>query len=378
MTVLITIFKIHFQVIYFFLKLLPTNMKKIVLITRQNNNKTLDFILIEEEINKKYPDYKVVSLTKKLEKNLLSVISYYFHMYKQMYHLATSHSCIVDTYIIPVSILKHKKHLKIVQLCHGIGNIKKFAYQTLDKESGKGEKLSKLMKMHHNYDYVISTSPETSKFYSEAFNIDISKTVEFGPPWTDYVLKIKDKKAEVFKQYPGLDEKPVIFYFATFRTYKDDFLDKFIESMNTDKYNIIIYLHFVMYKHHPELVEKMNNIKGIYLCKDSSAVELLSIANYVITDYSSTVFESAILDIPTYLYVPDYDKYVEKNGLNVDIFKELPGYVYKDAKDLFTSIELEDYNYEILRNFRKKYVVNISGNSTEKLVDLIINGGKNE
>ena len=57
-----------------------------------------------------------------------------------MYYLATSKVCLIDTYIIPVSILNHKKELTIIQLCHGIGNIKKFGYQTLKNESGKNEK----------------------------------------------------------------------------------------------------------------------------------------------------------------------------------------------------------------------------------------------
>ena len=41
-----------------------------------------------------------------------------------MYHLATSRACIVDTYIIPVSILKHRDELIIIQIWHALGAIK--------------------------------------------------------------------------------------------------------------------------------------------------------------------------------------------------------------------------------------------------------------
>ncbi len=370
MNIFIKLFKWHLQIIYFFLKFLKTNNSKILLLSRQYNTKSIDFKLIEENIQNRYPNFKVVILTKKLNKN--HIISYYFHIYKQMYHLATSKICIVDTYIIPVSILSHKKSLIIIQMCHGIGNIKKFGYQTLEKESGKNAKLSKLMNMHKNYDYLISTSKATSKFYAEAFDIDITKILNFGTPKIDYLLNINIKKDEILKKYPNIKDKPVILYVATFRTYKDSYLKKFTEAAPLDKFNIIIHIHPVQYKYIPDIDNEIND-ERIYRCKDISTMDLLSISDYVITDYSSFVFESAILEKPTYLYVNDYDKYIEKNGLNINIYKELPGYVFKDAKELFNCIEKEKYNLKIIKKFKNKYIEVSDGSSTKKIVDFIIN-----
>jgi len=370
MNIFIKLFKWHLQIIYFFIKFLKTNNSKILLLSRQYNTKSIDFKLIEENIQNRYPNFKVVILTKKLNKN--HIISYYFHIYKQMYHLATSKICIVDTYIIPVSILSHKKSLIIIQMCHGIGNIKKFGYQTLEKESGKNAKLSKLMNMHKNYDYLISTSKATSKFYAEAFDIDITKILNFGTPKIDYLLNINIKKDEILKKYPNIKDKPVILYVATFRTYKDSYLKKFTEAAPLDKFNIIIHIHPVQYKYIPDIDNEIND-ERIYRCKDISTMDLLSISDYVITDYSSFVFESAILEKPTYLYVNDYDKYIEKNGLNINIYKELPGYVFKDAKELFNCIEKEKYNLKIIKKFKNKYIEVSDGSSTKKIVDFIIN-----
>jgi len=265
MNIFIKLFKWHLQIIYFFIKFLKTNNSKILLLSRQYNTKSIDFKLIEENIQNRYPNFKVVILTKKLNKN--HIISYYFHIYKQMYHLATSKICIVDTYIIPVSILSHKKSLIIIQMCHGIGNIKKFGYQTLEKESGKNAKLSKLMNMHKNYDYLISTSKATSKFYAEAFDIDITKILNFGTPKIDYLLNNNIKKDEILKKYPNIKDKPVILYVATFRTYKDSYLKKFTEAAPLDKFNIIIHIHPVQYKYIPDIDNEIND-ERIYRCKE--------------------------------------------------------------------------------------------------------------
>lgn len=374
MVIPIVLFKLHFKIIYFFLKFLKTDNNKIVLLSRQSDKKSIDFELIENDIKNRFPNIKLVILTKTLNKN--NFIKYYFHMYKQMYHLATSKVCLIDTYIIPVSILKHKKSLVIMQLCHGIGNLKKFGYQTLKNESGKNEKLSKLMNMHANYDYLISTSKETSKFYSKAFKLPLNKIVEVGNPKIDYILSIPKMKKEVLKKYPNLKDKPVIFYVSTFRTYEDNYLENFIKAFPFDKYNLIINIHPVTYKYHPKIDDTINDDR-IYRCREFTTQELLSVSDICVTDYSSFIFESAILEKDTYLYVPDYDKYIKNNGLNVDIFKELPGCVYKDAKSLFKKIGKNNYEKEIIKNFKDKYVINCDGNATKKLVDFIISSGIN-
>ena len=370
MKILVSIFKWHLQFIYFFIKLFTKqDNNKILFLSRQSNTKSIDFALMEEDIHKRYPDKKLVILCKTLVKQ--NFVSYYFHIYRQMYHLATSKVCLADTYIIPISILKHRKNLKIIELCHGIGNIKKFGYQTLKTESGKGEELSKLMNMHGNYDYLISTSDETSKFYAEAFNMPIDKIVPIGNPKIDYILKVSSKKKEILKKYPNLKDKPVILYVSTFRRYEDDYLENFIKNVPFDKYNVIINIHPVTYKYHPD-IDKYITDDRIYRCSEFNTQELLSITDIAITDYSSFIFESAILEIPTYLYVPDYDKYTSKNGLNVDIFKELNGYVFKDAKSMFKNINKNNYDINVIRNFKNKYVSNCDGKATKKLVDFII------
>lgn len=375
MSILIHLFKLNLKIVYFFLKLLPTNNKKILLMSRQTDTKSIDFTLIEEDIKNRYPEYKTIILTKKINKNIKSLIAYYFYLYRQMFHLATSRVCLIDTYIIPVSVLKHKKNLVIIHLNHGIGNIKQFGYQTLRKESGKNAKISKLMNMHQNYDYMISTSKRTSKFYEKAFNMSSSKMLNFGPPKIDYIVNINQKAPEVLKKYPNIKDKPVILYVSTFRTYEDDYLEKFIKYAPLDKFNIIMHIHPVAYDLHPDIDKNITDPR-IYRCKDIPTADLLSIADYTITDYSSFIFESAILEKPTYLYVSDYDKYIAKNGLNIDIFKELPGYVFKNPQDLFDSIINKKYNKKVIQKFKNKYIENTQGNSTKKLVDFMIKNTK--
>ena len=101
---------------------------------------------------------------------------------------------------------------------------------------------------------------------------------------------------------------------------------------------------------------------------------MVHIADYVITDYSAIAIEASILNKPLYLYIYDLEKYKKYEGVNIDLYKELPGYVFEDIKDIKKYMDKNKYNMKTLDKYRKKYVTNIDGTSTKKLVDYIIGG----
>ena len=132
MTVAVRIGIFFFNIIYFFIKLCPTR-NKVTFISRQKNTPSIDFILLKTELHKTDPSIKVVILCKRLEKGFKKKILYVFHMFKQMYHIATSKVVVLDSYCITISILKHKKKLKVVQMWHALGSFKKFGKSIIGK-----------------------------------------------------------------------------------------------------------------------------------------------------------------------------------------------------------------------------------------------------
>ena len=132
------IMKVVLDFIYFFIKLFPMQKNKVLMLSRQSNEIYIDFELLKNEIEKN-KNIKVKVLCKKIPKDFLGKIQYCFYTIKCMYHIATSKVCIVDGYVIPISILKHKKSLIIVQIWHAMGAIKKFGRQVLDKKVEHGK-----------------------------------------------------------------------------------------------------------------------------------------------------------------------------------------------------------------------------------------------
>lgn len=361
----VDIYRVLLNSLYFLLKLFPTDNKKIVFISRQSNKISLDYRLMVNDIKKRYSDYKIIILTKRIEKRAWDVIvKNTIVIFKQMYNLATSKICVIDGYNISVSLLKHKKSLKIIQIWHSMGAIKKFGYQTL--YTNKDKKIAKKFRMHKNYDYIISSSRIMNKYFKNAFNYDNKSFVNLSLPRVDYLINNHKKlKKEIYLKHSYLKKKKNILYVPTFRKNHNYQIDYLIKNVDFNKYNLIIKLHPCM-----KCVDYSQ-----YDIKDYSAFQLLSIADYVITDYSAFSIESLILEKPTFIYAYDYDDYVKQNGVNINLKKEFEKYFFKDCNKLIDAITKKPYDLNIIKSLKKKYVKDYSGHATEKLVDFIIESG---
>ncbi len=369
----LSIVAILLKIAYFPFKLLKVK-NKIVYISRESNKENIDFKLIREEMESKYPEFENVVLTKKIEEGIIDKIKYIGEIYRQMYHIATSKIVIIDTYCITVSVLKHKKETKIIQIWHALGAIKKFGYQSIDKPSGRKASMAKAMHMHENYDYVLAPSRETAKYYKEAFNVNDNQIEYLGMPRIDYLLKEDDKmKEKIYNTYPILKEKTNIIYVPTFRKGEKVELDDLVEKINTDKYNLIIKLHPLDLK---EYSYKEKN--GVIYETKFSTYDLLKISDRMITDYSSLAIDAGILNIPLYFYIYDIDKYKFDPGVNFDFEHEKIGkYQATNAKKLVELIN-EDYDYNVLEDFRKKYVEINTKDCANQLVKFMMRLVNNE
>lgn len=368
--VLIPIAKFFLNVIYFFMKLFPTK-DKIVMISRQSNTPSDDFKLLADEI-KSHKKYEVVILCKKLigkeEADAKELFKYFFHMLKQMYHMATSRMAILDSYCITISILKHKKNFKVLQIWHSVGTMKKFGYDILDQDEGNSSKIAKALRMHKNYDAILCAGEGYRHDLARQFGYSEDYIKIIPLPRLDLLAdkqRVNDIKNKIYNKYPELKKKKNIVYVPTFRkdeTEFEEYTNKLCDLIDYDKYNFII-------KAHPLSNIHIKN-KNVLADKHFSSMEMIHIADYVITDYSCILYEAGFMNKPLYFYAFDYDSYNKNRSLNIDYFKELPGVVTRDAKEIIKAIEKDKYDYNELDKFIKKYI-DYNGNSCKKIYDLI-------
>ena len=105
-------------------------------------------------------------------------------------------------------------------------------------------------------------------------------------------------------------------------------------------------------------------------------------ADFIITDYSSVMFEGMIADKSVIIYANDIEKYNKERGMYFE-FDELPFPLARNNKELKDIIKNNDLN-EMKKNydsFKKKVGLVEEGVASKKVCDLIssyIDGVGNE
>lgn len=314
---------------------------------------------------------KVVFLCHTLDGGVNSSLSdkvkYGFHMFTQMFHIATSKVVILDTYCMVISILKHKKELKVIQMWHSMGTMKKFGYTALDTKEGSKSELAYAMKMHKNYDYIFASAESYKEHLAKGFNCDIDKILTMPLPRVDllnsdkYGQKVRER---IYKKYPELKKKPLILYCPTFRKEEEDFkeaLKELAAAVDYEKYNFVVKLHPLS----KAAVEEPAVSAGGF-----SSFEMLFAADYVISDYSCVVYEAAVRRIPLYFYNFDMELYAGERGLALDYEQEVPGPVSGNAKEIIAAIGSKEYDMDVLKRFADKYVTP-TNHATKDIVDFV-------
>lgn len=128
---------------------------------------------------------------------------------------------------------------------------------------------------------------------------------------------------------------------------------------------------------HPVLINKSGLLEYsdsvINASKYPDIQELLAVSDFLITDYSSCLFDYIITQKPALFYAPDYEKYQEERKPMYDP-QTLPCLFCRDIKELFYSIsQFDKGDYEIkVESFFKSMLLNETGKASQYIADMIL------
>lgn len=345
---------------------------QILFLSRQSDTPSLDISMLAEELNRKYPEYRTKILCKKIGSSPFSKLAYCFHILKQMNEISVSKAVILDSYCIPVSMLDHRHSLIVIQMWHSIGTMKKFGYSILDKPEGSTSKLAHAMRMHFGYTYVLAAGEGYKAHLAAGFNFPKDRILTYPLPRVQLLQDekyIQKTRKRIFSDYPQLSEKENIVYVPTFRKTEDErtefekAVNKLADSVDYSKYNLIV-------KAHPLADFSLSDSRVINDSKYTS-MEMLLIADAVISDYSCIIYEAAVLKKPLYFYTYDYDHYMKTRDIYMNYRSEVPGPICNDPQDLLNCISTKKYDYSKLERFLHKYV-ETNGHECENLAAFIV------
>ncbi|MBQ1397327.1 MAG: CDP-glycerol glycerophosphotransferase family protein, partial [Clostridia bacterium] len=133
--IILILLKYGLRCIYFFMKLFTPVSDKAVFLSRQSDAPSENFLLLRDELQRVSPSTKCEFYCRLGLKSEMG-LSYALLMLRQMKALAGAKYCFTESYCIPISVLRHKKHLRVVQIWHSMVAIKKFGWQTVDMPEG--------------------------------------------------------------------------------------------------------------------------------------------------------------------------------------------------------------------------------------------------
>ena len=289
------------------------------------------------------------------------------------YEMATSKFILVDDFEPIVYVLKLRENQHLVQVWHAMGAFKKFGYS---RKSAEKNSLT-----HKNYTEAIASSPEISAVYAQAFGIDESRIKPVGVPRTDMLFD-EDYKAKtiarLYEKEPRLKDKKICLFAPTFRGsnvhdayYPNDFLhiEKLLNELGDDWAVIVKYHPFI--KNPPEIPESVKN--SVFDFGDEREInDILFITDVLVTDYSSVIFENAILNNPLVLYAPDLEEYDGERGFYFEYNAYSCGQIVKRESDLAAAIRNAGSNNEKMEEFRKRFVSLCDGNSCRRFAEEIL------
>jgi CDP-glycerol glycerophosphotransferase len=109
-----------------------------------------------------------------------------------------------------------------------------------------------------------------------------------------------------------------------------------------------------------------------------SVEELYLATDVLVTDYSSVMFDYAILDRPIVVYAPDWQAYRLVRGVYLDITTDPPGAVtmtFPDLLDLFRTGAVEnDAAAKARSQFRRRFCALEDGRASERVVRKVLLG----
>lgn len=360
--------------IYPLLRKLPLKKKCIVFESMWGKKYSCNPRYLYEYIDEKHPDYECVWI---LKDECIPIVGNGKRVrrfsLKYLYYMATA-KYFVNNVNFHDDYVKREGQIE-VQTMHGtplktIGLDVPGDFPTKKKENNYIRKCKR-------WDYLIVQSKFVADLSRTAFRFD-KKIMDTGYPRTDVLYEFNNvKKMSEIKAKLGLPEnKKIIMYAPTWRV-RNKFdlmldLDKMKQKFS-DEYICILRLHHFSAPGWDGIPDN----EFVFDLTDYQSIEdLYVVTDILITDYSSVMFDYAVLKRPMLFFTYDLDEYRNKlRGFNIDIETEAPGPLLFTSDEVIDAIEHIDDTVEQSKErvdaFEKKYIPYECAHSSKKVFEIM-------
>lgn len=294
-----------------------------------------------------------------------------------MKQYATAEYVFLCDYYLPVAACRKRPETKVVQLWHSCGLMKKIAHDT-GQDIPKGYRGD----MFGNYTYLTLSAQVCVPVHARALRIPEERIFATGVSRTDNYFDEEWNRGcrdAFYESYPQARGKKIALWAPTFRGNAAMPRLEGLEAVRRAAGALSGEWYFVIKAHpHVDAHEKISNC-------EIPTEELLPVADLLISDYSSVMFDFLLYRRPIVLFAPDLEQYEKERGFYID-YHELPYPIVKTGEELERAVErcgrelsgealigAEEAakKAERIDRFREKYVGACDGHATERILKLV-------
>ena len=281
---------------------------------------------------------------------------------------------VCDNYFPLLAGFYPKKETTVIQLWHANGAIKKFGLEdpTAMKRSFLDRKRFK--QVYNRFNEYIVGSEYMGKVFQNSYGAAEHQIIPMGYPRSDVYFNekvIESNRTHFFEVYPYLKDKKIILYAPTYRENSKEGYPLDIPLMFKELGND----YAVLMKKHPKSLEYVvvDGYKDFFYADldDFKTEELMTVAECLITDYSSVPFDFTLLKnaqkIVFYWY--DQEDYEKGTGIQKDFTECIPGKVAHTMEEVVFAIKAE--NKKTFKEFNQKWNTYNDGCAKYRLVNYI-------
>lgn len=246
-------------------------------------------------------------------------------------------------------------------------------------EAQSQREFENLLRRSDRWDYAISSNAYSTEMWSHAYPCRY-EWLESGYPRNDALVNATDDDVAAAREQLGVPAGTrALLYAPTFRESVGD------TSMRIDVASLLDSLGegtvMIVRAHHTatagsamkRLIEQGRVIDG------SKVAEILPCylaADVLITDYSSTMFDYALLDRPMITYADDWPTYRETRGTYFDLLAAPPGLVARNQRQLTEMLATGAYDGEEARAtraaFRDRFCQYDDGKAADRVIRTVM------
>ena len=292
--------------------------------------------------------------------------------------LAQADIIFLDDYHPFVYFIDFPADVKVVQLWHAIGSFKTIGFS---RKRPNQEEHRRTSRAHRGYTHVIVSAEVDRPHYADAFNAPIENIYATGIPRVDGFLdeaSLSAARAAFFRKFPQATGKRVIVFAPTFReddirkaTYDFSQLDFAAIASYCRANNALFMLKFHQYTH--GFVGVPAGMDDVIVLADGirEVNDLLPAADLLITDYSSVLYEAALIDVPTVFFPYDLEEYESTRGFYEPYESFVPGPIVCTPDALVQALSFTGDQAQI-DAFKHRHFAHFDNHSSDRVVDLVL------